>query len=249
MQTLANSVEALEPQIHELRSKRGETPLANDIFEAVDDWRSLAQRAIDGDTRVNFPVRARLELDLLERLWAIVAARPEESAQGYDKILLTWKDLLGQIEAIPVLENGHLDVLRILREAFAFLVTDYGFQVVDEQPMGVRFSSGAVFVQLGCHRSSFLSCSFGCEEGRNFWLEDLLYLRGDERYLEIPQILEFKTSLDVQKWFDFVASVFKRYGDDVLRKSPGIFGQLSSAQAKRDEEYADRMIGEHGLAL
>lgn len=136
MQKLASCVGALEPEILELRSKRSETPLANDIFESVHDWRSLARQAIDGDTRVNFPVRARQELDLLEGLWAIVVAHPEESAHRYNNILLNWKALLRQIEAIPVPEDGHLGALRILRENSAFLITDYGFKVVHEDLMG-----------------------------------------------------------------------------------------------------------------
>lgn len=126
--------------------------------------------------------------------------------------------------------------------------TEYGFAVTDEQPTGVRFSSGAVYVKLECSNNPSLSCSFGPEtrKGTAFWIDDLLFLCGDSRYRTLPQSLKLDTEVDVESWFRFVADVFRQYGHAVLSNQPGVFARLERAQAERDAEYVAAMNEKHG---
>lgn len=158
------------------------------------------------------------------------------------------REVLKVAEATPLPKDGHLGVLKVVRQSFGFLDSDYGFTVTSKEPTGVRFSSGAVYIELGYGAAPYLTCSFGQESQpqKHFWVEDLLYMRGDQRYRALPQKLKLETEEDVKEWFEFLSEVWKQYGPDVLTNRPGIFDRLTQAQAQRDQEYTcemDRLSG------
>ncbi len=147
---------------------------------------------------------------------------------------------------VPLPPDGHLGVLRIIRGHFDFLFDDYAFTVVDEQPTQMRVASGAVAIKLGWATQATLSFSFSRAERRDFWIEDLLYLFGDQRYQSVPQAIQLNTESDVDEWFRFIASVLRQYGDELLRDNPGAFDRLAGAQIKRDAEYVAMMNEKYG---
>ena len=155
---------------------------------------------------------------------------------------VSW-ELLNHVETVQPPKDGHLGVLRVLRQYFGFLRTEYGFAVADEQPTGVRFSSGAVYLRLEYSNYSRLSCAFGsaARKEAHFWIDDLLFLYRDSRYRTLPQSLKLDTTEDIERWFRFVAEVFRQYGHDLLSDQPGIFDRLEGAQAERDAEYGAAM--------
>jgi len=246
---LKELVEQLEERLPELERERFSTTFANDIFEAVDYWRNLGRYVLENNTKVNYPDRARGELDLVSKLRGILQKKPREEQQNYTQLLGTSEKLLQNIEKVQPPEGGHLGVWKVIRKHFHFLQTDYKFSIVDMQPTRVHFSSGAVYLQLECIENPTLSCSFGpeTEPRETFWINDLLFMNGDTRYRNLPEELRLDTEEEVENWFAFLADVFKQYGHPVLSNDPGIFARLTEAQAERDAEYAREMNRKFGV--
>jgi hypothetical protein len=220
---------------------------AHDVVEAIEYWCSLAERAIANDERVNYPERAKGQLQWLGELEVALSRRPLAEIPEYKQVFETATSLLELLIRIPVPPNGYLSVLKIIREQFGFLQTEYGFFVTDEQPTGMKFASHSVYVSLEHATQSYLSFAFGrTMEDSCFWLEDLLYSNGDGRYREVPNELVLKTEEDEIRWFGFVAEMLRTYGNELLRGNDKAFGVLRGAQKKRDEEYAGEMERLHG---
>ena len=156
--------------------------------------------------------------------------------------------MLKQLEMITLPHEGHLGVLEAIRKLFKFLGVEYGFKIADEQPTGIRFSSGTVFLMLEYSRSPALSCSFGPDltDGKEFGVDDLLFMYGDCRYRELPKSLTLASEADVWSWFQFIADVFKQYGREVLSNQPGIFDRLAHARAQRDAQFVAAMNEKYG---
>jgi hypothetical protein len=245
---LQGHLESLERSLPYLQQQRDAGAFANDVYEAVDDWCHLGRRAVENDTRVNYPLRARSEFSLLEKLREILRGRSSEEQQKYGPLFQTAQDMIEQLETVPLPPNGHMGSLKAIREHFGFLGTEYGFEVTDEQPTGIRFSSGAVFLKLEYSKNPSLSCLFGpdSKDGKEFGIDDLLFMYGDRRYRELPQSLVLDTEADVDSWFQFIADVFQQYGREVLSNRPGIFDRLAQAQAQRDAEFVAAMNEKYG---
>jgi len=45
----------------------------------------------------------------------------------------------------------------------------------------------------------------------------------------------------VDAWLQFLSSVLRQYGEQLLRGAPGAFARLAEAQSQRDAEYAAKM--------
>lgn len=248
MESILKSLTALESSLPELQRERNTGAFANDVYEAVDDWCHFARRAVENDTRVNYPVRARSEFYLLAKLREILRGKSSEEQQRYGPLFETAQEMLKQLEMVPLPQDGHMGTLKAICEHFGFLRTEYGFEITDEQPMGMRLSSGAVFLKLEYSENPSLSCSFGPEskDGKEFGIDDLLFMYGDRRYRELPQSLVLDTEADVDSWFQFLADVFQEHGREVLSNQPGIFDRLLEAQTQRDAEYVAAMNEKYG---
>jgi hypothetical protein len=183
----------------------------------------------------------------LEDFWS---KKAPAALRGCGPLFVVAQDVLKVAEAIPLPKDGHLGILKVIRQTFGFLETDYGFTAIAEGPLGMRFSSGTVYLELGFGAAPSLTCSFGQESQpkKNFWVEDLLYMQGDQRYKALPQELKLESEEDVKGWFEFLAEIWKQYGYDVLADRPGIFDRLNQAQAQRDEEYTREMNRLYGPA-
>ncbi|MGA2834521.1 MAG: hypothetical protein ABSE55_15750 [Terracidiphilus sp.] len=233
----------LESHLPQLKERRAKNALANDCYEAADDWRHLGRRVLENDTRVNYPERVRGEYELLAQLREILQNKPVGDRLEYEQLLNTGEELLKIVGEVQPPKDGHLGFLRIVRSLFEFLQTEFDFSVVGEGPTCLRFSSGAVYLELKHSIDPWMSCGFGPEpeDSKTFWIHDLLYLNHDERYRVLPDRLEMNTELEIEDWFGFLASVFKQYGFPILRNSPEIFKALTEAQAERDAAYVHEM--------
>jgi hypothetical protein len=233
-------VSELEAMLPNLKKQRQSSPLANDMYEAADDWRSAGNLILNADTRVNYQTRAFSEQCLLSDLRAALRAKPIEDQERYADLLRLGDQIVHALQSTPWPKDGHLGVLKILRQQFGFLIEDYGFSIVSEKPTGLRYSSGHVFLELEYASTSCLSCAFGSEKRPQtwFWIEDLLYLYKDNRYKLIPCKLSLNTAAEVESWFSKVTEIFQQYGHQLLADEPGIFEQLASAQSERDQEIA-----------
>ncbi|HLJ29457.1 MAG TPA: hypothetical protein VKY85_22300 [Candidatus Angelobacter sp.] len=242
-QSLGKLVSQLEFYLSELESQRSLGTFANDVFEATDDLLHLGRYILAGNTRVNYPARIHQERELWRQLTDLLRKRSPEDQQRYAAIFGMAEQTLRFAETFQPAKDGHLGILRIIRKHFGFLQTDYGFAIVKEEPIGIRFSSGEVFLELEWAKKHNSSCSFGAESSAEqpFWIDDLLFMYGDVRYGTLPADLALHTEADVERWFTFLAGVFKQYGRDVLSNQPGIFDKLAKAQAERDREYVQKM--------
>jgi hypothetical protein len=247
-ESLLKKMSELESRLPELEQLRSSDPFANDLYEAAAYWCGLGRWVLEKNTKVNHPERVRGELELLTKLRQGLQNKPAEDQRCYAPILETAHAILRTVQAVQPPRDGHLGVLRVIREHFQFLQTDYDFSIIDTQPTGLRFSSGAVYLRLEHAKDHTLSCVFGpeTEPRESFWIDDLLFMNGDTRYRNLPQELRLDTEEEVENWFAFLADVFKQYGHPVLSDEPGIFTRLAQAQAERDAEYVRDMNRKFG---
>jgi hypothetical protein len=250
MASLQENIDKLKSHCAELERRRYSDPLVNDIYEEADDLLGFAEIILSGDTRVGYPARARQERERIRRLEEFWSKKAPQELRRYDPVFEVAEEILNVAEAIPLPKDGHLGVLKVIRQSFRFLETDYGFTVTAEEPTGMRLSSGAVYLELEYATAPSLSCSFGQESQpqKHFWVEDLLYMYGDQMYKALPQRLKLESEQDVREWFEFLAGIWKQHGPDVLANRPGIFDRLSQAQAQRGEEYGREMDRLYGAA-
>jgi hypothetical protein len=251
MASLLENIHKLELWCAELKPRRSSDPLANDVYEEADDLRSFGEMILRGETRANHPARVRQERESIRKLQEFWSKKAPQELRRYGPMFEVAEEVLKAAEVFPVPKDGHLGVLKVIRQSFGFLETDYGFTVTSKEPTGVRFSSGAVYIELGYGTAPYLTCSFGQESQpqKHFWIEDLLYMRGDQRCRALPQKLKLESEEDVKEWFEFLAEIWKQYGPDVLTNRAGVFDRLTQAQAQRDREYTremDRLSGAAG---
>jgi hypothetical protein len=249
MDTLREDVEALAKHITDLERQRHSDPFTNDVYEAAWYWRDLGNWVIENNTRTNFPARVHEEFVLMEKLRGILLSKSSEEQKRYAPVFEAGERILKIAETVKPPKDGHLGILRIIREQFGFVQTDYGFALLKKEPIGGRLSSRAVYLELQWAKKHNSSCSFGPESNpkESFGIDDLLFMYGDQRYRTLPDELGLNTESDVERWFTFLASIFKQYGHDVLSNRPGIFAELAKAQAQRDHEYTqamDRLYGD-----
>jgi hypothetical protein len=228
----------LEAALPDLKRERLSSATANDIYEVADDWRSAANFILNRDTRVDFQARAFSESHLLNTLKAVLEAKPIEAQRAYSNILRLGEEIVQALQTTTSPKDGHLGVLRILRERFLFLEEEFGFVITNEKPVGLRWSSGQVFLELEFAHTIHMTCAFGSENEPNnlFWLDDLVYLFGKEPYKFAPPKLTPNTTEELEVWFNHVANVFQMHGRPVLSNETGIFARLAEAQSKRDKE-------------
>ncbi len=240
--SLEELVSRLEQFLPALREGREADVFANDLFEAVDDLVHLGRFVIAGDTRVNYPARVRQEQNVWERLDLLKRTRMAD-VRGYEPIF----DLAGQIlliaGTIETPPDGHLGFLKVVREHFAFLQSEFGLAIVREEPIRIRYASNAVYVELAWAKDVSSSCSFGCEANPDamFWIDDLLFLYGDRRFQPLPEELELDSESVVERWIALLAGIFHEYGHAFLRAQPGICEELKAAQEARDRKYSEEM--------
>ena len=215
---------------------------AHDVVEAIEYWCSLAERGLANDKRVNYPERTDGETRWITKLENAARSRTRKEIAEYEQVFQAGRQLLQQLRRIPLPPDGYLGVLKAIRDDFGFLQDEYGFRVVDEQPNGMKFASDSVYIHLQHAKKSSLSCSFGrARERSSFYLEDLLYMHGDERYRAVPDEPALDTEAAVARWFAFVAEVLRTFGGGVLRGEDTAYTRLAEAQKQRDKEYVQRM--------
>ena len=229
-----------------MKETRSAGPLQNYIYEAIDDCCHLGRRATENDTRVNYPILAQCENAQLKKICTFWAAKDQQGLGRYQLLLDRAHEMIEQIAEIPVARSGHLGVLDTIRKHFGWLLEQFGFAVVDEQPTGVCLSSGSVFLVLACATQSSQSFTLTRDKASHFWLEDLLFLHSDSRYRTVPTFLDLKAEEDVETWLSFVSRVLREYGPDLLTDQAGAWGRLAEAQSKRDAEYAVEMEAKFG---
>src|SRR5271165_6911866 len=120
----------LESYLPSLRPDKSTIAIANDCYEAADDWRHLGLRVLENDTRVNYPERATGERMLLARLQRILESKPPDEQEIYTRVLKAGGELIEIVGTVQPPVDGNLGFLRIVRKLFSFLSTEQDFKEV-----------------------------------------------------------------------------------------------------------------------
>lgn len=225
-----------------LKPLRGSSPLANDMFEAADDWTNLGNLLAEHSDQTDFASRARQEQELLERLRLALLRASSEDQVRYGPILEAGAQLIeiaGRQVANP---DGALGFLRVIRARFGFLA-EHGFVLGLAQPSAARFSSGGVFVRLELCDDPAATCIFGLEAvpEQSFGLDDLLFLHGDPAWQRLAERRPLRNEAEVDGWFAYAARLLEESGADILAGTPASFARLKDAQDRRDATYIQFM--------
>jgi hypothetical protein len=131
--------------------------------------------------------------------------------------------------------------------AFGFLIDEYGFRVVEQEPTRVRFESPLVFLNVYHGRSSSeLGLEVGQLEKRSsqlqsrYYLSDILDLIGKAQE-EGYTFFQASTQERVKKYIAQLAELVKKHAKNVLKGDSAVFENLRSIQARKSQEYLKEM--------
>ncbi len=237
---IIRDVEALRTLAAKLEPGRKDSAIVNDMFEAADGWRDLAERLIRNTGRTDFPGRMQQEVELFARLQAFyreaLLTNPD-----YSSIMQAGERVIAEGKKRRLDPDGYLGSLKIIRQTFAFLESGFGLTLVRELLTEAEYESGRISVRLDLPTEYDSSCQLKqlSDPARAFALEDLLFMGGRSVSLALPQGQEITTEADVQAWFTTVADVLRQYGSDVIADRPGAFDRLGEAAAERERLYIE----------
>jgi hypothetical protein len=236
---LQNYINNISSQIADLKNRPLLDAFTDDLYDAVSYWLQLSQWLIEDNTKIDYNARASEELLLLEQLENTLSTLPLNEQRQYYALLALSKQVLSTIAQIQMPPNGHMGVLKIIKDRFFFLQNEYGFTISKCTPLGIKYSSGEVYVDIEFAENSSLCCTFGPERNMDqvFWPEDLLYLYKSKEYELFENEQRLNNVDELERRFDLIAGVLHQYGYEVLRNELGIFERLQRAQNERNVIY------------
>src|ERR1700753_2703108 len=129
MTNLAENLARLDQDLARLEKSRDSDPFVNDVYEAAWYWRDLGRWVLEGDTKVNYAARASEELAPLSRLESMLVKRTSEEASLYPSLFPTARQVLSEVAMTVPPQDGHLGILRIIRNNCDFLVSAFHFEI------------------------------------------------------------------------------------------------------------------------
>ncbi len=239
MEMISQDVEALIALAAKLEPGRNGSPIVNDVFEAADDWKNLGRILIE-NKGWDISGRVKQEVELFDRLHSFYGARLEQNPD-YVRVMEAGARIIAAGKRYKPDPDGYLGSMRIVRQTFAFLQSDFGLMPGPEPDGMWDYASDRVCVGLRLPNQfdSFCWIKQPSNPDRNFALEDLLFMGGRSVSLALPAGQAIATEADVQAWFTTVADVLRQYGSDVLADRPGAFDRLGEAAAERERLYIE----------
>ncbi len=239
---IEHEVEALAALAAKLRPLREDTPLANDMFEAAADWANFGQMQIEKPEEENWDLTGRMQQE--EELLASLEDYYGKQMYGnpdYARVMEIGASLIAACKQRKIHPDGWKGILRILRDTFAFLTSEFGMRPGSGTEGVFEYASERVEVsfRLPNHHDSCCRLTRASDPSRRFELEDLLFMDGVSASLALPPGQEFTTEADVQAWFTTVADILRRHGSDVLADRPGAFERLAQASAERERLHVE----------
>ncbi len=234
MEVISQYMEALRALAAKLEPGRKDSGIVNDMFEAADDWKSLGRLMLE-DERRDLRGRIKQEEELFAELRAFYGDALEQDPD-YAGIMELGARLIAAGNQRKIDPDGYLGSMKIVRQTFAFLQTDFGLMPGPEPNDMWDYASDRVCVslRLPSHYDSECRLKQLSDPDKDFALEDLLFVGGRSVSLALPAGQAIATEADVQAWFTTVADVLQRYGSDVLADRPGAFDRLARASAERE---------------
>ena len=239
---IEHKVEALAAIAAKLKPLRNDTPLANDMFEAAADWADFGRMQIEKPEEENWDLtgRMRQEEELIASLRDYYGKQMYENPD-YATVMEIGAYLIETCKYRKIHPDGWNGILRVLRDTFAFLTSEFGLKSGSDFDGAYEYRSERVGVSLGLPYRIHSSCYVKkiSDPSLSFELEDLLFMGGVSTSLALPPGQEFTTEADVQAWFTTVADILRRHGSDVLADRPGAFERLAQASAERDRLHTE----------
>ncbi len=218
--------------IAKLRPHENGAGIGRDMFEAADDWRILGEYMLEAHPSEDLSGIMESEREShagLQSYWGdALLADPD-----YGKILDLGAKLIAECSKREYHPDGYLGSKRTVREAFAFLISDYGMHTSEDEPF--NYVSPHLLVQLrfpGGRDRFVLTHLEGTQQ--TYWHEDVLFMAG-QPFSSLEQPAEkVSTEAEMQAWFTRSADMLRQYAADLLANKPGAFGRLAAAQAERE---------------
>ena len=245
METISQDIETLRALAAKLEPSRNESGLANDMFEAADDWRNFGEGILEFPAEEGWDLsgRTQQEVELFGDLRAYYGDALYQNPD-YVAVMGVGARLIALAKQLKPHPDGPLGSHRIIRETFAFLSSEFGLMPGTTPGTRWTYTSDRVRVELELpmHYSSMCKIIDLADPPRyeySFDLEDLLFMAGRSVSLALPPGQEITTEADVQAWFNTVADILRRYGTDVLADRPGAFERLAAAARERARLYIE----------
>ncbi len=215
-----------------LRLRESKSGIVRDMREAADDWRILGEYMLEAHASEDLSGIMESEREShagLQSYWGdALLADPD-----YGKILDLGAKLIAECSKREYHPDGYLGSKRTVREAFAFLISDYGMHTSEDEPF--NYVSPHLLVQLrfpGGRDRFVLTHLEGTQQ--TYWHEDVLFMAG-QPFSSLEQPAEkVSTEAEMQAWFTRSADMLRQYAADLLANKPGAFERLAAAQAERD---------------
>jgi hypothetical protein len=240
----------LLPPIGDLRNPNSPTyPIELDLDHAVSSLASVGKRALEGDTRADWPAivpEYLADLNAVERN-VVAAAVPVERKRKYEAYISECRSVWQKISLLPVPADGHLGFRKYVLSNFRFLEELHEFHVTESSPIKVRYESNHVFVELNFSpRAPELTFEFGNltkadKPPKSFSLDDLAYWAGVGLRFDYDRF-QLDSSVNLAEFIESVARFVERHGWSVLSNNPHSRDFLAAKQAERERRIAEEMV-------
>ncbi len=204
------------------------------MSDAVSYHRYLADRLLERSTMTAFSSIAKSERADFEALRSRYRAEIDSSVD-YQAVMALGEKVIAEAEAWVMDPDGHLGVLRVLREEFAFLRCN-GFEMVWEEICDADYVAPWLTVRLRLPPGRLMDPSYLVKlsaGGAECFLDDLLYRADPARFAMPREIPSPTTASEVRALFRGAATILERHGTDVLSGQAGAFEALQAAARER----------------
>ncbi len=196
----------------------------------IDYLRPVLVGASENSTQLDYPKIAAEYLRDVNRLRTELesAALPEAEREAYSGYLIECKQLIEYLGSLPVPPEGHLGFRKHAVEAFQFLIDDYGYELLEAEPIEVRFASGKVSVKISYwpqtpQGSIDIQARDGGDRTTEFFLDHFAFVAGLGLTFDYRRF-DLRSPVGLSEFLRAAAALVRRHGDGVLRATAMQYG-------------------------
>ncbi len=246
---IEQDIETLAALSLKIEPGRDHSGIVNDLFKAAGNWQDLGQRLLQRKS-YSLSGRVKQEVEIFDDLQSYYGCELKENPDYMDIMEAGARVIAAGKEYKPP-PDGHLESVKIVRQTFAFLQSEFGLIPGPEPEEMWDYASDRVCVhlELATEFGSWCRITQASNPSSDYYLEDLLFMGGRSVSLALPPGQAITTEADVQAWFTTVADVLRQYGSDVLADRPGAFERLAKAAAERARLYIEECERLYGSGI
>jgi hypothetical protein len=237
----------LLPPIGDLRNPNAPTyPIELDLDHELSSLASVGKRALEGDTKPDWP---KIVPGYLAHLHAIernvaAAAIPDERKRKYENYISECRSVWQKISRLPVPADGHLGFRKYVLSSFRFLEESHEFRVTETSPIKVRYESNQLFIELNYSpRAPELGFELGSlvnakELPQSFSLDDLAYWAGFGLRFDYDHF-QLDSPTGLAEFIVNVARFVEQHARPLLSNDLRSLDSLAAKQAERERRIAE----------